>query len=175
MTTTSTTEKTPPASVQYVTGDATAPQGDGLKIIAHVVNDMNRWGAGFTGALSRRWSRPETEYRRWMGDALKKEQDMLGTMQLVPVEKDIWVANIVGQHGVGRAPDGTPPIRYDALSRGLDFIAQYANDHPERSVSVHAPRLGAGLAGGSWDQVESLLKRHLVAKGVPVTVYDLPS
>lgn len=162
-------------AVRYITGDATRPTGDGLKIIAHCCNNVGAWGAGFVVALSRRWERPEREYRRWAeGHGDVKFRGMLGAMQLVPVEDDIYVANIVGQDGIGKSSGGKSPVRYDAISTGLRFVAQYALDHRDRRVSVHMPRIGCGLAGGQWSEIEPLLDRHFVAHGIPVTVYDLP-
>ena len=143
-----------------------------MKIITHCCNNRGGWGAGFVLALSSRWVRPEESYREWAqrhGEV--KFRKMLGAMQLVPVEDDIYVANIIGQEGMGRGPDG-PPIRYTAISKGLGFIAQFVMDHPERNVSVHLPRIGCGLAGGEWSEIEPLLDLHFVAHGIPVTVYD---
>jgi len=37
------------------------------------------------------------------------------------------------------------------------------------------PRIGCGLAGGSWDQIEPLLEEHLAGAGFDVRVYDLPA
>jgi hypothetical protein len=34
------------------------------------------------------------------------------------------------------------------------------------------PRIGCGLAGGKWELIEPIIVRTLVARGVPVTVYD---
>jgi hypothetical protein len=34
------------------------------------------------------------------------------------------------------------------------------------------PRIGCGLAGGTWDKIEPLIRETLCAAGVPVTVYD---
>ncbi|MFF4223553.1 hypothetical protein ACFYZH_11940 [Streptomyces abikoensis] len=34
-------------AIEYVRGDATCPQGDGPKVICHVVNDAGGWGRGF--------------------------------------------------------------------------------------------------------------------------------
>lgn len=158
--------------VSYITGDATAPQGAGLKIIAHCCNNVGAWGKGFVMALTKRWPRPEREYRHWAeshGDV--KFRKMLGAMQLVPVEPDIYVANIIGQHRL-RAENGVPPIRYEAISKGFGFIAQYAASHPDRQISVHMPRLGCSLAGGSWSKIEPLIDQHFVSNGIPVTVYD---
>jgi O-acetyl-ADP-ribose deacetylase (regulator of RNase III) len=162
-------------SIQYVIGDATRPQGDGLKVIAHVVNNLGGWGAGFVVALSRRWKRPELEYRAWFEKhGPEKFAGLLGATQLVPVEEDVWVANIIGQHGLRRGDDGEPPVRYAAIARGFEHIADYAKAYPDRRLSVHAPRLGCGLAGGSWEEIEPLLHRNLLSRGVPVTIYDLP-
>lgn len=36
------------ASITYRKGDATAPIGDGAKIICHVCNDVGGWGKGTT-------------------------------------------------------------------------------------------------------------------------------
>jgi len=161
-----------PSSVRYVTGDATAPEGDGLKIIAHCCNNIGLWGAGFVLSLSKKWDRPEAEYRGWherTGGDLP-----LGAMQLVPVEPDVYIANLVGQHGVRAAKGGEMPIRYEAISKGFRLITQYALAHREKKVSVHMPRLGCALAGGSWAKVEPLIDVHFVANGILVTVYDWP-
>ena len=53
------------ASIRYLKGDATCPQAKGVKLICHVCNDLGGWGKGFVLALSRRWDRPEAEYRAW--------------------------------------------------------------------------------------------------------------
>ena len=44
--------------IAYTTGDATAPEGDGPKIIVHVCNDVGGWGRGFVMAISKRWPEP---------------------------------------------------------------------------------------------------------------------
>ena len=46
--------------IQYRTGDATRPEGDGPKIIAHICNDVGAWGKGFVLALSKRWNTPRS-------------------------------------------------------------------------------------------------------------------
>jgi O-acetyl-ADP-ribose deacetylase (regulator of RNase III) len=162
-----------PSGVTYVTGDATNPEGEGLKIITHCCNNVGGWGKGFVLALTKRWSRPETAYREWYElHGTMKFRKMLGAMQLVPVENDIYVANILGQHGTGGGEK--PPIRYEAISKGFKYIAQHALTHPEKNISVHMPRIGCSLAGGSWSEIEILIDQHFVTNGIPVTVYDWP-
>jgi hypothetical protein len=35
------------------------------------------------------------------------------------------------------------------------------------------PRIGCGLAGGKWEEIEPIIKNTLCEKGVAVTIYDL--
>lgn len=154
--------------IVFKVGDATAPTGIGSKLIVHVCNDVGAWGAGFVLALSKRWPEPEAMYRQW-SQGKEKMPFELGQVQMVRVSPDIEVANIIGQRGIHRT-GSLPPIRYDAIERGLETVAAHCIQH---SASVHMPRIGCGLAGGKWSEVERLVLRQLIVKGVSVTVYDL--
>jgi O-acetyl-ADP-ribose deacetylase (regulator of RNase III) len=156
-------------ALRLVEGDATTPQADGRKIIAHVCNDIGAWGKGFVRAVTRRWPEPEQDYRRWHRD--RADNDFgLGAVRLVQVQPDIWVANMIGQHGIKRGAAG-PPIRYDAVAQCLASLA----DHAVRlDASVHMPRIGCGLAGGRWEHIEPIVVTALCQRDIVVTVYDLP-
>lgn len=56
--------------ITYVRGDATAPRGEGVKLIVHCCNDPGGWGRGFVLALSRRWPEPEAAYRELVNRGL---------------------------------------------------------------------------------------------------------
>lgn len=156
------------ADIHYIKGDATCPQGKGAKIIAHICNDRGGWGKGFVVAISKRWPEPEEAYRKWHQE--QSQNDFaLGSVQFVQIDKYIWVANMVGQHGM-TAQRGTPPIRYEAVDECLEKVSEKAK---ELRASVHMPRIGCGLAGGKWEEIEPIIKRRLSEMGVPVTVYDL--
>jgi len=148
--------------IEVVEGDATSPERG---VIVHVVNDRGGWGKGFVNAVSRRWPEPERAYRSW---ARNKTGFELGRAQIVPVGDALFVANVLAQSGYKRVA-GRPPIRYDALEKGLAEVARFCAD---RGLDAHMPRIGCGLAGGTWDEVEPLVERTLVAAEVPVTVYD---
>jgi O-acetyl-ADP-ribose deacetylase (regulator of RNase III) len=153
--------------LNYIKGDATAPIGEGNKIIAHVCNDIGGWGRGFVLALSKRWSQPENEFKKWFKSG---ENFSLGEVIFVQVEKDCWVANMIGQHDIKSDKEGIPPVRYEAIGIALSKVAVYAK---KINASVHLPRIGCGLAGGTWDKMEPVIIQELAEKGVPVTVYDL--
>jgi O-acetyl-ADP-ribose deacetylase (regulator of RNase III) len=166
--------------IHFVRGDATLPRGDDPKIIVHCCNDVGAWGAGFVLALSERWPFAEEAYRHWVTGQPAPEAWLarvdatgpfaLGEVQLALIGPKMWVANLVGQHGVGMGPGNRPPIRYDAIQNGLKKVARYAKIH---GASIHMPRMGAGLAGGRWDAIEKLVKAELSLQGIAVTVYDL--
>lgn len=155
------------SDIHYVTGDATNPPADGVHIIVHVCNDIGGWGKGFVLALSRRWKEPEEAFRRWHkeGDDVPFE---LGQVQFVQVEPDLYVANLIGQRGIRRS-GGQSPVRYDAIRTGLQRVAEFAAEH---QASVHMPRIGCGLAGGKWEEIEPLLCDTLTSAAIPITVYD---
>lgn len=154
------------AKVNYIIGDATDPKMDGNKIIVHICNDIGRWGKGFVMAVSKRWKTPELNYREWFNT---KEHFALGKVQFVYVEDGLWIANLIGQHKINRDEKGNPPIRYEAVSIGLEVVGQFAR---EKNATVHMPRIGCGLAGGTWDKIEPLIDQSLIANGTETYVYD---
>jgi O-acetyl-ADP-ribose deacetylase (regulator of RNase III) len=155
-------------TVHYARGDATRPQGEEPKIIAHICNDIGRWGKGFVLALSKRWKEPELAYKQWFHEGRSFE---LGRVQFVPVSADISVANMIAQHRVAvKGEVGPPPIRYDALEQALSQVADQAIN---LRASVHMPRIGCGVAGGRWEEVEPIILRQLCKRNIAVTVYDL--
>lgn len=161
------------AKIEYIVGDATKPIGSGPRIITHICNDLGGWGRGFVLALSKKWKSPEIEYRKWAAGAESKYPNFeLGQIQVVEVEPNLFVANMIGQHGVKHIGD-VPPIRYDRVRQCLNKVAKIAK-HISEDTTIHMPRIGAGLAGGTWQVIEGLIKETLVLQNIDVFVYDLP-
>ena len=154
--------------ITYLNGDATNPSTPGPKVIAHICNDVGGWGKGFVLAISNRWREPERQYRLWFVN--RESNDFaLGSVQFVEVDPNIWIANMIAQHKIKRGSDGVPPIRYDAVKSCLGLLSQFAADH---NATIHMPRIGCGLAGGSWDKIEPLIEQTCGVVQVPVFVYD---
>jgi O-acetyl-ADP-ribose deacetylase (regulator of RNase III) len=156
----------PKGLLRFIKGDATLPQGSNLRYILQIVNDEGKYGAGFSGALSSRWPKVETEYRSWWRERYGKLQ--LGDIQVVQVLSDLVVINMVAQKGVV-SKENPNPIKYDALQQCLskagDVISEY-------NASVHMPRIGCGLAQGKWEEIEPLVEQELLKRSIDVTVYD---
>jgi len=151
-------------SIEYLNGDATTPIGDGTKLLVHICNDVGKWGKGFVLAVSHRWPAPEKEYRAAF---TRSPQPVLGDVQFIDVGSGVYVANLIGQHGLTKGINGEPPIRYEAVRQGLEKVALFAKQH---AATVHMPRIGCGLAGGSWFKIEPIIIQTL--NGFSVTVYD---
>ncbi|MCQ9634393.1 macro domain-containing protein [Chryseobacterium sp. WG23] len=152
-------------TIQYIKGDATVPNTEGNKIIAHICNDIGGWGKGFVTAVSKRWKHPEKEYREWFRS---KENFTLGEIQMVRTEEDVWVCNMIAQHKIITHSE-VPPIRYMAAE---ECLLKLTHEALQRNASVHMPRIGCGLAGGKWEQIEPIIERTLLNKNVEVYVYD---
>lgn len=155
--------------IKYVIGDATNPQGEGLKIIPHVCNDIGAWGAGFVLALSKKWKEPEAQYRAM-------EKYSLGTLQCVPVDGNIIVANIIGQRSTINNNNNVniPPVRYVAIDQACVSLANIIigmRDNNVQPISIHAPFFGCGLAGGKWYLIKAILEEHFIKNDIPVTMY----
>lgn len=153
--------------ITYIKGDATYPSTNPPAIIVHICNDIGAWGKGFVMAISQKWKEPEIQYRAWHAS---QDNFLLGEVQFVKVESDIWVANIIGQHKIYHDKNGIPPIRYDAVVKGLDKVADFTQ---KVNGAVHMPRIGCGLAGGKWEEIEPLIIKTISNKEISVTVYDL--
>jgi len=146
--------------IKYIIGDATEPQGEGTKIICQICNDIGAWGAGFVLAISKKWKEPEAAYR-------EMTERKLGTVMIIPVEENVLVANMIAQHGVYSDETGLPPIRYGAVRAALAAVNDLAY---KINATLHMPRIGCGLAGGHWNDIEQIIKE---VASVDVTVYDL--
>ena len=153
-------------TIRYIKHDVTDPQGEGRKFVIHCCNDEGKWGAGVVLAISKKWSKPESQYRLWS----KEEDFKLGNIQAVRVEKDVAVINMIGQKGI-YSSDGIPPVRYDAVKECLTKVADLAEKY---NASVHLPYLMCcDLAGGDWNKIECMLLDLIWARTIPITIYDL--
>jgi len=158
-------EKTP--EITELIGDATAPRGDGPRLIVHLVNDKTpNWGGPFARALRGRHPAAQTAFRAW---AREPGNLLLGQVHLVDVDDDVAVATMVAQKGYG--PSVKTRVRFAALRQALAEVARIA---AERSASVHMPRIGTGEGRADWPIVRELIDNELVGAGIEVTVYTLP-
>lgn len=85
------------------------------------------------------------------------------------LEEDLWVCNMIGQHKTITSSKGVAPIRYEAVESCLEKLAVEALP---LNAGIHMPRIGCGLAGGKWEEMEPVIKKTLLEKDIEVHVYD---
>jgi O-acetyl-ADP-ribose deacetylase (regulator of RNase III) len=156
----------PKGLLKIVKGDATLPNGSSMQYILQICNNLGLYGAGFSGAVSKRYPTVEKEYRNWWRSSFGKLK--LGEIQVVNVRSDLAVINMIAQNGI-IGKDNPKPIDYKALRECLGKAGIEISDH---SGSAHMPRIGCGLAAGTWEEVEPLITDELLKRGIGVTVYD---
>lgn len=171
--------------INYLQGDATVPNTtEGLRIIAHICNNKGGWARGFVVAISKKWPKPEARYRELFD---KSKHVLLGTTQMVPVRDEhgtIFVANMIAQNGYVSSKNPVA-VSYSALKSCYQDLNHWIRSYNAvqrliklpnyvANTSIHMPRIGCGLGGGTWSEVEAIIKDN-TAWGTAVNVYDLPS
>jgi len=134
-------------------GDATSPRPstDNGVIIAHLCNNAGQWGRGFVLALNKMSHVPVGAYRSLAADS--QENISLGTVQMVEVQPDLWVANMIAQENIKPVD---PPVQYSELKKCLDVVMKRAK---ALNCSVHIPAgMGAGLAGGDRTLIHQMIE-----------------
>ncbi len=156
--------------IHQIKGDATLPMmGEGYKIIAHICNNVGRWGRGFVIPLGQRYPEAKRQYSDWVRIALANAtpESLLGKIQVVPVAQDLSIVNMIAQHKI-RDINNPTPIKYEALKSCLKQLATLAR---AKHASVHMPKIGSGLAGGNWSIIRAMINVELA--GIMVYVYSL--
>ena len=155
-----------PKRIAYVIGDVTEPRGGGRRIISHLVNDRSlSWGSGLGGDISSKWPGVRASFSAWA----KSGNRVLGRSHHFRASEDLGIFSMVAQSGYGQS--AKPRIRYGPLAACLEELGDAS---AEGRAAVHMPRIGSGFAQGDWRVIEGLVYKHLVRRGIDVTVYDLP-
>lgn len=155
-------------------GDATDPPIKGSFVIAHILSDTGKYGKGFAQAIATRYPGAKRKFQAWFeGDlSLTRSPFELGAVQWCAVGHELdrkaswdarWVANMVAQHGL-RSQKNPHPLDLPALQKCLVELST-------SKWPVVMPRIGCGLAGGSWEEVEPIIEACL--SDLDVFVYDL--
>jgi O-acetyl-ADP-ribose deacetylase (regulator of RNase III) len=144
-------------------------QGDLLSasenIIGHQVNCQAVMGSGVARALRDKYSGLYSAYTEFCTGNSPKE--LLGQLQIVPVAKDKYVANLLGQLNFGRS--NITYTNYNALKAALLTLKEFAK---ENGYTVALPyNIGCGLANGKWSIVEPMIQE--VFADYEVTLYKI--
>jgi len=144
--------------MEYVNQDVTTVD---VGIVAHGVNCQRVMGSGVALAIRKTWPIVFEQYVH--------NPPVLGSTQFVQIDDLLWVANCYTQTSYGRA--GGPYADLVSVESSLDATFAFAT---EKHLPVYMPRIGCGLGGLKWPDVEQIIEK-LEEKypHVTVTICDI--
>lgn len=134
----------------------------------HIVNDVGYFGRGFSGDLARRFPWAERSFRAWSEGGMGPPYALGEILYHQVYEEGVTVLHLCAQHGVGR---GQRRVDYQALDRCLQKVVALDSIWRDQLGTLAMPRIGTGLGGGEWEDVEGVIERRLT--DFPVKVYTL--
>ena len=135
--------------------------GDGLTVVAHQCNCRGSFGAGIAREIARRF--PEVDHAQRLWYQVGRQQ--LGAVQMVRTHTGLLIANLYAQEDWRRQP-GRINTDYEALTRCLTTMHEVLS--PDDVLGM--PKIGAGLGGGDWNVIETIMERVFVERTVYVYV-----
>lgn len=143
--------------MEYVIADVLEyhfPENAKLVIIAHICNNVDKFGAGFAKQVALKYPLAKETYH------LASQE--LGNISLVKVEEYKFICNMIAQDGVGK---NKKPIRYDALK---ECLMKLKNICKKKDIYIVMPKIGTGLAGGDWEIISEIIEETL--SPIPVII-----
>lgn len=147
--------------IQYVKGDLFSTE---VGVIVHGCNAQGVMGSGVAKIIREKYTKAYDRYRKAyeMHGHLK-----LGDIISVPCDDATVIVNAITQEFYGR--DGKRYVSYDAVAESMQKINRFYEVYGITSVAM--PQIGAGLGGGDWSVIESIIESEL--KDVKPYVYIL--
>ena len=146
-------------SIEYRTGNLF--EDSSVRFVAHCCNAQGRMGSGFAKELR---DRNPSVYDAYLAD-FKDGQTYMGQAYPVIGDDGRTYFNIIGQQFFGY--DGKRYVSYDALADAFQHINSLPDiDH------LAMPLIGAGLAGGKWSIISSIIETHLTCARPIVFLLD---
>lgn len=151
--------------IEYVTGDLFDPKFwfDG---IAHGVNCKGAMGSGIAPRFKTLHPMMYNKYNSLcMQGVLLPGQVFPWKVENPGQGEATWIYNIASQYYPG------PDARLDALASGLYYVRYHAKANGLARVGL--PRIGAGIGGLNWEDVQMVAKSLLEKSAVTFTFVSL--
>ena len=116
-------------------------------IIVHGCNMQGIMGAGVAKAVKAKYPACFDDYCQRLATGFY----VLGEVINYKVNSKLYISNALTQQYFGRA---VRQVNYAAIVRAFDDNIAVAQD---TGLSLHFPKIGAGLGGGDWNIIEQLI------------------
>ena len=129
-------------------------------IIIHGCNCFCTMGAGIARQIKETFpdayeADKETKY----GDRMK-----LGTFSTGVGRNNLLILNAYTQFMYG----GTCDVDYDAVKKVFHTVFRF---YAKKNLTFGIPRIGAGLAGGTWDIIKSIIEKEMKDEDITLVNY----
>ena len=131
--------------------------------IVHGVNCRGGFGSGLAGQIAEEYPDVRKAYLK----VHNNEGHVLGSVTGFYVLENGIIYNEATQDNFGY--DGEKYVSYDAIESCLKELKK-KQEWTGRSLGI--PRIGCGLAGGSWNVVKAIIEDVFKDSEVKVTVYE---
>ena len=137
-------------------GDLLAEVTEG--IIVHGCNAQGVMGGGFALQVKNRYRGAYSEYQLFC-----MRERAVGEVNLVQVSDTLFIANAITQEFYGTHKR---QVDYEGVAQCFETIAAQC-----ARIPIHYPMIGAGLAGGNWTIISTIIDETL--KGCDHTLWTL--
>lgn len=146
--------------IRYIDGDLVKTAED-FDVIAHCCNCYCVMGSGIAPQIKAKFP----EAYKVDCDTIKGDINKLGTISYTTATKPI-VVNLYGQFDYTGRRSGKMDLDYDALRSAL---RQMKRNFSGRTFGL--PKIGSGLAGGSWEKIEKIIEEEMYGEHVTIVNY----
>lgn len=120
-----------------------------IKVILHGANDQGVMGSGVAKIVLDNY--PEA-YEKYM--QVYEKEGLVGGSIIPAFSNGKVIINAISQHGYGRS--GQRFVNYEWISSIFSKLNVYCSVNAETHVAM--PQIGAGLGGGSWEVIASIIE-----------------
>ena len=145
--------------VRHITGDLFTA---GIPVIGHGVNCQGVMGSGIAPEFKRRYPNMYQAYK----NQCRAGKLTLGHMYPYPNHDGVTVLNLATQHKTGPNADLT------AIHTSLTEAIRYCEQNNITEFAI--PRIGAGIGGLNWADVNNAINSVGASTSVTITVVTLP-
>lgn len=138
-------------AIREIRGDVLAMENS---IIVHGCNSLGVMGAGVALAVKKRYPEVFEEYTRYYTICKAEGFDLpLGTTINVKVGDNKFIVNAITQASLKRGDERV--VSYDAIEMAFRQVVKLANEEEIQRIAF--PLIGAGLGGGNWNIISSII------------------
>lgn len=143
--------------MKHMVGDILANVKRG--IIVHGCNAQGVMGGGIALQIKNMYPKAYTGYLHMLENHEKAGcADCLGSVAMVRISpgKDLYIANAITQdfYGTDRRH-----VNYEAVAHAFELIKR---ENEILNLPIHYPMIGAGLAGGNWTIISTIIDETLM-------------